>query len=276
MSAAIPSKVPGSRARASRGRLLFACLAMLTGLPASGAPPESGPLPWSYEGERGPEHWGSLRPEYAPCGSGSLQSPIDIRPSDPPGVQPISYTPLMFQYRSQALKAVNDGREVRVLAVPGSELHVRGERYTLQELRFRVPGAHRFNGASAAGEIHLVHRDKLGRIAIVAVPLQVGRRLNSILVRILRGLPERPGEQVFHDQIGINPLFLIPSERDYYSYTGSLDTPPCSEPVLWYVMAHPLELEADQLRRIAQITGSNVRPVQPLNGRPVYLAVRGR
>jgi carbonic anhydrase len=191
-------------------------------------------------------------------------------------VRPAAYAPLMFQYRSQPLRAINVGGQVRVLAAPGSELRLRGDAYALEELHFHVPGEHRFQGQSAAGEIHLVHRDALGRRAIVAVPLRAGRRVNSILMRIVERLPAGPGASVQFDRVGINPLFLIPTERDYVSYSGSLETPPCTEPVLWFVMTSALEVDPEQIRRIAQLVGANARPVQPQNGRPVYLARPGR
>lgn len=225
--------------------------------------------PWSYSGERGPEHWASLTPDYAQCASGQLQSPIDIR-----SVDRIPYSPLVFRYRSQSLELVNDGYGVHLLVPPGSELRLRGDVYTLTEVHFHVPGEHRINGVGASGEIHFIHRDALGRPAIVAVRVQAGRRFNSILARITESLPMMPGEHIALPQVGVNPLFLLPSERDYFTYTGSLGSPPCSEPVLWFVLAHPLEIDADLIRTIARATGANARPVQPLNGRQVYFAPR--
>ena len=225
--------------------------------------------PWSYSGERGPEHWSKLSPAYERCATGQLQSPIDIR-----SVERVPYTPLVFKYRSQSLEAVNDGYGVHLLAPPGSELRIRGDAYFLTEVHFHVPGEHRVNGQAAAAEIHLIHRDAQGRQAIVAVPVRDGKRNNSTLTRIIDHLPLLPGERVLYRNLGINPVFLLPSERDYYSYTGSLGTPPCSEPVQWYVLAYPLELEAEQIRSLARATGANARPVQPLNGRSVYAALR--
>lgn len=226
---------------------------------------QSGLPQWSYSGASGPEHWGSLSPAFETCGSGQSQSPIDIR-----GAQSVPYEPLMFRYRSQPLEAFNDGRGVHVLSPPGSELRVRGESYRLIEVHFHVPGEHQINGRAAEAEIHFVHRDAQGGWLIVAVPVRAGRRVNSTLLRIVERLPALPGERVVYQQVGINPVFLLPTKRDYFSYSGSLETPPCTEPVLWFVLAHPLELDGDQIRGIARVTGVNARPVQPLNGRRVY------
>ncbi|MGE5155645.1 MAG: carbonic anhydrase [Bdellovibrio bacteriovorus] len=227
------------------------------------------PAPWSYSGEQGPERWASLSPDYAQCAAGRLQSPIDIG-----SVERIPYSPLVFRYRSQSLDLVNDGYGVHLLVPPGSELRLRGDVYTLTEVHFHVPGEHRINGVGSSAEIHFIHRDARGRPVIVAVRVQAGRRFNSILARITDSLPMMPGEQVAQTRVGVNPLFLLPSERDYFTYTGSLGSPPCSEPVLWFVLAKPLEIDADLIRTIARATGANARPVQPLNGRPVYFAPR--
>ncbi|MBK1716924.1 carbonic anhydrase [Thiocystis violacea] len=220
---------------------------------------------WSYSGTTGPEHWAALKPSYETCASGQAQSPIDIsRP------EPQAYTPLAFQYRSQLLEMTNSGNGVHVISPPGSALLVRGEAFDLEELRFHVPGEHRFNGVPAEAEIQLMHRDGRGGYVMVAVPLRTGPRENRILSRILDYFPMKPGERVRHRQVGINPLFLIPVDRGYFRYTGSLTTPPCDEPVLWYVINEPLVISVEQLERITRAVGVNTRPVQPLNGRVVH------
>ncbi|MBK1643625.1 carbonate dehydratase [Thiocapsa imhoffii] len=224
---------------------------------------------WSYTGATGPAHWGELSPLYATCAQGTYQSPIAIEET-----QRASYTPLQFRYRSQLLEAENTGHTVRLISPPGSALVVRGQAFDLTHFTFHVPALHPVSGVAAEGEIHLVHRDAQGNQTIVAVPLRVGERENRILERILDHFPMTPGSRVRHRQVGINPLFLLPQDRSYYRYTGSLVTPPCTEPVLWFVFREPLEVSAAQIQRIAQATGENARPVQPLNGRPVFSLFR--
>jgi carbonic anhydrase len=224
---------------------------------------------WSYSGVAGPDQWGDLGGAYELCSRGELQSPIDIVET-----QRVTYTPLLFRYRSQLLEAENTGHGVRLISPPGSALVVRGQAYDLVEFNFHVPGLHAFQGVTAEAEIHMVHRDGQGGYAVVAVPLRAGDRENRILDRILEHFPMQPGERVRQRQVGINPLFLLPVDRSYYRYTGSLVTPPCTEPVLWFVFREPLEVSADQIQRIARATGANARPVQPLNGRPVFSLFR--
>lgn len=262
----------GEVARASRRSLIG--IAFLIG-PLGGAqgsalysPEDSGPS-WSYAGESGPDHWGELGKAYETCATGQLQSPIDISRT-----HRVVYTPLRFQYRSQLLEAINTGRGVHFVSPPGSALLVRGQVYDLEEFNFHVPGEHRFKGLGSEAELHLVHRDPQGGIAVVAVPIRSGERENRILSRILEHLPMRRGERVRHRQVGINPLFLLPVNQSYFRYTGSLATPPCTEPVSWFVFKEPLVVRPWQIRRIAQAVGSNARPIQPLNGRRVFSLLR--
>lgn len=245
----------------SRGLFLLGGTLALGVAAEDGSPDAAG---WSYSGATGPEHWAELAPDYATCRTGQAQSPIDIEQ-----VRPLAYVPLAFQYRSHLLEILNTGHVVRVVTPPGSALLVRGNAFDLEAVEFHVPGEHRFVGVAGEAEIQLVHRDAQGGFVIVAVPLQTGDRENRILSRILDYFPMRAGERVRHRQVGINPLFLLPTDRGYFRYTGSLTAPPCTEPVLWYVLKEPLVISPAQLQRMREAVGYNARPVQPLNGRIV-------
>nr|WP_246221743.1 carbonic anhydrase family protein [Marichromatium bheemlicum] len=225
--------------------------------------------PWGYADGTGPEHWGVLDPAFATCTEGRSQSPIDIR-----GARRIGYMPLLFRYRSHLLELVNTGRGIRLLTPPGSALVIRGSAYDLSHIDFHVPGEHRIEGRSHDAELQLVHRDRQGGYAIVAVGLRTAARDNRIFERILDHLPTRPGERTRHRQIGVNPLFLLPLDRGYFRYHGSLTQPPCRESALWLVFREPLEVGAGQLQRLRAVIGENARPPQPRNGREVLALPR--
>ncbi len=266
------AKPMASRRRQLVMRMTLVCLATGASANQDALARETSPAAgggWSYAGAEGPESWGSLDPAWRTCAAGELQSPIDIS-----SAQRVAYVPLMFRYRSQLLEAENTGRGVRLISPPGSALVIGGQALDLHEFSFKVPGEHRFQGMTADGEIHLIHRDPQGNEVVVAVPLRVSDRENLILERILEYLPTRPGERVRHRQVGINPIFLLPADRSYFRYTGSQVTPPCTEPVIWLVFRDALDVSVGQIQRIAQATGPNARPTQPLNGRPVYALFR--
>jgi carbonic anhydrase len=63
---------------------------------------------------------------------------------------------------------------------------------------------------------------------------------------------------------------ILPSNRDYYRYNGSLTTPPCSEGVWWFVMKVPVSASKAQIDKFAHVMHHpNNRPVQAVNSRPV-------
>jgi carbonic anhydrase len=224
-------------------------------------------LPWTYHGERGPARWGTLMPEFSVCETGRLQSPVAINPAD---THPAPCETLRFRYRSSSLYVHNDGRALRLGYDRGSYLVIEGLSYELAELRFHVPAEHMIDGAVADAELQLVHGNNRGDIAIVAVPLRAGRRANQTLRRILEHAPSAVGESYYGRNVGFNPLFLLPTRKDYFAYIGSLTRPPCTEGVHWYVMRTALEVDSAELRRLAQLTaGSSARPVQALSGRAI-------
>ena len=225
-------------------------------------------VPWSYQGETGPSHWAELSTKFAEC-KGERQSPVDLR-----GGRRLLYSPLTFAYRSSPLTVVNDGRSMRVAYPPGSFLIAGGRQYELTGFHFHMPGEHRINGMVGDMEIQFEHRDHEGRMAVLAVPVVAGRRMNSILSRIWDHLPPEGGESFYGRQVGINPVFLLPGERDYYTYVGSLTEPPCTEGVEWFVLTTPVEVDASYIQRMARLVRSNARPVQPLNGRAVLAVFR--
>lgn len=230
---------------------------------AAGSPAAS----WSYDGDDGPAHWGELTPAYALCAHGERQSPVAI---DSDQVVYPACEPLRFRYRSSALLVRNDGSVLRLGYDRGSYLVISGLSYELVEVRFHVPGEHALDGRVAAAEIQLIHGNNRGDLAVVAVPVQTGRRSNQTLSRILEHAPSAAGTQFYGRNIGINPLFLLPGRKDYFAYEGSLTQPPCSEGVHWYVLATPVEVLPEELDQLARLVGHNARPLQRLGSRVVH------
>jgi carbonic anhydrase len=224
--------------------------------------------PWSYDGPRGPEHWSSLAPEYAACG-GKEQSPIDIRSpvkADLPAAR--------FEYRSNPLQyLINNGRTVRVnFHAPGSSdfLVVGNKRYELTQFHFHHPSDELIHGKSYDMVLHLMHEATDGSQAGVAVLLTRGKA-NVMLQKIWDHMPVAEGPEQNVPGVEINPAGLLPPRRalGYFSYTGSLTAPPCTEHVEWVVLRTPVEVSNAQISVFAKLFPHNVRPVQPLNGRVV-------
>ncbi len=240
----------------------IAALLVLT-LPALGPAREGAPH-WGYTGETGPAHWGDLAPEYQTCKTGRAQSPIDISQTVPAAVSFIG-----FRYRSAPLSVVNNGHTIQVNYPPGSHLVLGGKSYQLKEFRFHAPSEHSVFGRRAHMSVHLVHEARDGELAVVAVAMDMGRLPNREVARIWRAMPAKAGRER-RARVSINAARLLPTRRSYYSYTGSLTTPPCTEGVRWVVMHDPITVSPRQVDLFKAVIGDNARPTQPLNGRVVY------
>ncbi|EXI73574.1 MAG: Carbonic anhydrase precursor [Candidatus Accumulibacter sp. SK-11] len=217
---------------------------------------------WSYEGDGGPEHWGSLKPEYALCASGMRQSPIDIRD----GFR-VDLEPIQFRYRPSEFRVIDNGHTIQV-EVGGSSISLLGKSYELVQLHFHRPSEERVNGKSFEMGAHLVHRSEDGRLAVVAVLLEKGME-HPLIQTVWNNLPLEKGEYVMPPGLSIDLAQLLPADRSYYTYMGSLTTPPCSEGVLWLVLRQPQQISAEQLAIFARLYRHNARPIQPGFGRMI-------
>ncbi|MEN3110636.1 carbonic anhydrase family protein [Uliginosibacterium paludis] len=235
---------------------------------ARGAKPaaEAAPAPaghdrhWSYGGDSGPEAWASLDPANSACRNGKRQSPIDIRD----GIK-VNQEALDFDYKTSFFRIVDNGHTIQVSYGAGSRLSVMGKRYELLQFHFHSPSEERVEGRSYDMVMHMVHRDVEGNLAVVAVLLQEGKP-NPLIQTLWNNLPlERNQEYMPNQSIAIADI--LPANRDYYAYMGSLTTPPCTEGVLWLVLKQPVELSREQIAVFHRFHAGNARPIQPANGR---------
>ena len=213
----------------------------------------------SYSGAEGPSHWGGT------CAKGKAQSPIDV-PSAAAKAEKLPA--LSFDYRPGPLRIIDNGHSVQVDAEPGSSLTVGGERYDLVQFHFHKPSEEAIDGRHYAMVAHLVHRNAKGDLAVVAVLLKAGAD-NPLIDQLWRNLPrEKQHEETFHGVL-ISPAQLLPANRAYFTYQGSLTTPPCTEGVRWFVLETPVTIGLKQILTFGKLYQMNARPVQPLNKRQV-------
>ncbi|MFG6465228.1 carbonic anhydrase [Roseateles sp. BYS87W] len=220
---------------------------------------------WGYTGDIGPEHWAELSPEFKQCAVGTRQSPIDIRDG-----LAVDMEPIRFDYQPAAFSVLDNGHTIQVKVAAGSGITVMGRRYELQQFHFHRPSEERVNGKQFDMSAHLVHRDAQGRLAVVAVLLERGRDAtpHPAVQAVWASLPLEKGDAL----AGPAPLdlnLLLPAERGYFTYMGSLTTPPCSEGVLWMVMRQPAVVTAQQLEVFAKLYPMNARPLQAGAGRVI-------
>jgi len=217
---------------------------------------------WGYSGSLGPQAWASLHPSFSLCGSGQRQSPVDIRDGLPVDLEEVE-----FQYRPGFFSVTDNGHTVQVQVGRGNAIEVGARRYELTGFHFHLPGEERVDGRSFAMSIHLVHRDPQGRLAVVALVADEGPEHPAVQA-VWNNLPLERGEFVAAS-VEFDPTALLPARRGYYTYMGSLNTPPCTEGVLWIVMQQPIQVSPQQLAIFARLHPMNARSIQPLNGRVI-------
>ena len=215
---------------------------------------------WSYDGEGGPDTWHRLKPEFAKCGSGTRQSPIDIRD----GIR-VDMDPVQFDYRPSAFRVIDNGHTVQVNVAAGNFIDVMGRRFELQQFHFHRPSEERIEGKQFDMVAHLVHQDLEGRLAVVAVLLERGGA-QALVQTVWNNLPLEKGEELAA-RATLDLNHLLPKDPRYFTYMGSLTTPPCSEGVLWMVMQQPVTVSSEQIEVFARLYPMNARPLQQASGR---------
>jgi carbonic anhydrase len=249
------------------GHLLSAILIItavaMTIAPLGAAEKGSAGHEWSYEGEHGPSHWGDVKTDYAVCKTGMNQSPIDITRSVVADLSPIQ-----FFYKTEQLRIVNNGHSIQVNYPEGSSISIDGKSYQLVQFHFHHPSEEKINGKGFDMVAHLVHKNAEGTLAVVAVLMRKGQD-NALIKTLWKHLPREEGKEEAPAGVTIDPSGLLPAQRGYYTYTGSLTTPPCSEGVTWLVLKTPVEVSNAQIDQFAHFYKNNARPVQPLSGRVI-------
>ena len=215
---------------------------------------------WGYSGKEGPRYWGDLSPENRQCKAGKNQSPINLK--DKIALGTTGLPGLDIYYRDVPLKVINNGHTLQVNYPLGSYIKLGTARYELLQFHFHTPSEHQKDGFNYPMEVHLVHRDGEGNYAVLGVIFQEGET-NPALNILLRNVPKKVGKQEIHRRASLNPAKFLPGNTEFYKYSGSLTTPPCSEGVLWMVFKQPIDASAEQINKLNDIMGNNARPIQP-------------
>jgi carbonic anhydrase len=235
---------------------------------------------WSYfDGPEGPENWGNLSKDNLACLKGKSQSPININVDRAVKVQ---LDPIEFIYRPSPLSIIDNGYTVMVNYGEGSNLMVDGRQYRLVQFHFHKPSEEAINGERTDMVAHLVHQHHEGSIAVVAVlmstikpatarkywwgddSIKENAFINTLWnnVPLVKGKTEIPGVMIDINQ-------LLPADKNYFTYMGSLTEPPCTENVLWLVLKNPIYVSEEQVKNFDRMYPMNARPLQSKGDRLV-------
>ncbi|MFC0131412.1 carbonate dehydratase [Massilia eurypsychrophila] len=256
------AKQAARAAAAARARKLAAVKEKETMLKATVAAAPRHSSTWSYEGENGPANWGKINSEWAKCGTGNRQSPIDLRDG-----MKVDLEQIAFDYRPSGFNVVDNGHTIQVGLGYGNFITVQNRTFELVQFHFHRPSEERINGRGTEMVVHLVHKDGEGKLAIVAVLLQRGAP-NSMIQTVWNNLPLEKHSTIA-PVVAIDVNEILPARRDYFTFLGSMTEPPCSEGVLWMVMKEPMPASPAQMALFSRLYPMNARPIQPGGGRVV-------
>lgn len=247
-----------------KSKLLLAAACVLSVAPLAFA---QGHPHWSYQGHGSAAHWAELDESFKTCKLGKHQSPINVvtRAAE----KSADAKPIGFAYAAGPGEVVNNGHTIQVNLPAAGSVTLDGVEYGLLQFHFHTPSEEKIDGKAYPLVAHLVHKNAQGQLAVVAVLFKAGKE-NAALKPVFDHLPAKEGVALKLD-VAINPADLLPANRAYYAFTGSLTTPPCSEEVRWQVLKTPVELSASQLAAFRKLYKMNARPVQPLNDRKVLM-----
>ncbi|XP_018416062.1 PREDICTED: carbonic anhydrase 5A, mitochondrial isoform X2 [Nanorana parkeri] len=233
---------------------------------------------------------------------GARQSPIDIRVRD--SIFHPQLTPIKTQYDpNTCLHVWNNGYAFLVeyddctnkSVVSGGPLE---NPYRLKQFHFHWGvnndwgSEHTVDSKVFPAELHLVHWNcsryqsfeeaimEENGLAVIGVFLKVGQH-HSKLQKLVDILPSVRYKDSLTEFNYFDPSCFLPSCNDYWTYAGSLTTPPLTESVTWIMMKKPIEVDHSQLAVFRSLLYSavgedeknmvdNFRPLQPLMNRTVH------
>jgi carbonic anhydrase len=224
---------------------------------------------WTYgkNDAAGPAHWGDLSVNFSACEKGMEQSPIDVKSASFSAVAP----KLVWHYQTAGLAIENNGHTIQSNIKSGdSFITIDGEKYTLAQFHFHNPSEHRFAGTPSELELHFVHKNAQGKLAVVGVMInEAAGKENLAFKPVWDQLPRELNSKAAKE-VDFKLTSVLPARKDYVHYKGSLTTPPCSEGVRWFVLKDPITMSSGQVEMYSSIfEGATNRPVQPLQGRDV-------
>ncbi len=220
---------------------------------------------WEYSGKHGTAHWGEISPKFSTCSTGVNQSPIDIK-----STIEAELPALTLDYNASKIELINNGHTIQANIAGKNTFTNDDGKFDLKQFHFHSPSENTINGQSFPLEVHFVHADDNGRLAVIGLMFKEGKE-NKVLAKFWDEMPAKAGKKAAIAG-SLQSLDLLPANasKDYYRFNGSLTTPPCSEGVRWFVVKEPVEASKAQIDKFYKLMGGATnRPVQPVNARVV-------
>ena len=212
---------------------------------------------WTYSGKNGPEEWVE---SFEGC-NGNYQSPINLTSSNNLNNKK---TDIIFHYDDY--KVEDNTHTIQINDLQSRYITIGNKNYSLAQFHFHIPSEHTIDGKKYAMEIHFVHKDDKNKLAVLGVLIKEGKS-NKFIENILASTDKSNKSKFSLEEHNI--MDLLPENKAYYHYLGSLTTPPCTEGVNWYVFRNPIEASKEEIAKFQKMFKSNARPVQNINDRKI-------
>lgn len=230
-------------------------------------------MEWNYQGDRGPDNWKTICSAFYQAETESLQSPIAL--DEDQITSTISQQSLIFNYNKTLFESSFFTHTVHLSPKTNEKLNTvifDHKRYFLEDLHFHLPSEHEINQESFPLELHLVHRSAKNELLVVGVTVLPSERpMNTLFAAVdERALQPRVAGRGL--TVPIELTRLLPENKQFFHYAGSLTTPPTSGPVDWIVFRHQTFMRQGLLQAFKRTIGKTNRPLQPIMDRPIYLS----
>lgn len=197
---------------------------------------------------------------------GFCQSPINIQSTK--SVE--GHHEVKLGYYKSKQTVINKGHTIELDYDPGSTVEVDGKTYEFKQLHFHTPSEHLIDGVTYPMEIHMVHTLKgdPGKYLVMAILFKEGPA-NPFLTKLLANVPNKEGQHVVSEEVIDAGALLKGNKTGYYTYQGSLTTPPYSETVFWAILKQIHTASPEQIELIHKREGNNARVIQARAGRKI-------
>jgi len=227
-------------------------------------------VPFTYSGDNSSGSWGEHIPEWGTCSGASadaLQSPINIRNT----VTDTELQPLSIITKPIKINIFNNGHTIeQKYEGSGSNIYFEGIEYELKQFHFHTLSEHTIKQKRGVLEMHAVFNEPINnKNLVVSIIYKQGKNTNTFIQKIIdTGLPKKDGD-IIKSKTRVNLKNGLTNTAAYYTYSGSLTTPPCTENVTWIVLKENASLSKKQLTLFRKILGNNFRPLQKRKGRTI-------
>ncbi|TEA10409.1 Carbonic anhydrase [Colletotrichum sidae] len=220
---------------------------------------------WAYEASF---NWGRINPNYTLCQTGTQQSPIALSLKNGLGLNHI----LRFNYPNKTAGNFYNWNYGPAFTVTHPEgVYTNNPSFTyddktlyLSGWHIHSPADHSVEGDKSKAELHLVHVDAEGREkAVLAIRLDPGNANNTFFSQLPRmiGFNDAGTQQ----QIEVNHYPALDSVlhfNEFWTYQGSLTSPPCHEGIRWFVARQVMFTGVEQMRDILGASTYSARAEQ--------------